>query len=703
MMLALGAPDDWMIQNDYVGPTIRLGDGREVNALAHYWSDVVGLPFDRDALVEIPETPLDLDLDRKVDVVFSGKWSLPGGILKNADQIGLTPTPDDPAGRVGKYSISTGFLGVRQELDQATHRGTGRYAVNCWHCHGSADEHGQIVLGRPNQNIYLGLMMASSRVMDPDWIIRERSDGPPTSPDELRRSQHVDESFHLDANGDGRVSIAEWRTALRMPPANVARAMLMLAGPGRLDQSIDFRMDGLIPLAHLQDFDLLREGRAAYLRAESRPKLSVFNPVSLPQNLSGLGVAHYSWSGKDSSMRFDAEKAACDAMHNSPEDIADLIGFPHTAHVDHERLCRALTLDFRNMGTFGTESDSLDAMRWSHMVLTKADKSVLHDAPEKFGIVSLRNALLGRGDRSETVSRDSLIEKGREIFTDRITGKIINQRVLLGREAMRPKGYEGIPVLAPIDRSQPITAIVSVRCASCHNYSPLSNLQPLKGPLEPLQRCDQCHFDHPTLKTDNERSPGFLSLKAHMERHNLASVEQCLRCHHEHPDFGPQAFSNSWLLPFDANGNGLTNGDEATDVAAQGIGTDAMLNLESLFVTQLYSPQRRPKKTFLITDNARTLPSNPRFSSQGPGWIRVAPLILIGQSAPYLHNGSVPTLDALLSPPDKRPATFPVGLPGQHFTFDTSIPGNRNGGHAFGIDLAPEDKTALIAYLKSLP
>lgn len=84
---------------------------------------------------------------------------------------------------------------------------------------------------------------------------------------------------------------------------------------------------------------------------------------------------------------------------------------------------------------------------------------------------------------------------------------------------------------------------------------------------------------------------------------------------------------------------------------------------------------------------------------------------------PYLHNGSVPTLADLLTAPEDRPKVFyrgydvydPVNVgfvstgPGAetHFRFDTTVRGNGNGGHRFGIDLLPADKQALIEYLKT--
>ena len=87
--------------------------------------------------------------------------------------------------------------------------------------------------------------------------------------------------------------------------------------------------------------------------------------------------------------------------------------------------------------------------------------------------------------------------------------------------------------------------------------------------------------------------------------------------------------------------------------------------------------------------------------------------------APYLHNGSVPTLRDLLQAPEKRPPVFHRGydvFDQVNVGFITSGPdaqqvgsrydvrqrGNGNQGHAFGTDLAPTEKDALIEYLKSL-
>ncbi|MDJ0741317.1 MAG: c-type cytochrome [Gammaproteobacteria bacterium] len=87
--------------------------------------------------------------------------------------------------------------------------------------------------------------------------------------------------------------------------------------------------------------------------------------------------------------------------------------------------------------------------------------------------------------------------------------------------------------------------------------------------------------------------------------------------------------------------------------------------------------------------------------------------------APYLHNGSVPTLHDLLLPPAERPQQFYRGYdvydPGRvgYVTsgaeaqragtlHDTSERANSAQGHDFGTALADDERWALVEYLKTL-
>lgn len=98
------------------------------------------------------------------------------------------------------------------------------------------------------------------------------------------------------------------------------------------------------------------------------------------------------------------------------------------------------------------------------------------------------------------------------------------------------------------------------------------------------------------------------------------------------------------------------------------------------------------------------------------------PLDGIWLRAPYLHNGSVPTLRDLLEPAMTRPHSFyrgndvydvrKGGFVGdvaeqegrKFFAYDTTLPGNSNAGHEgerFGTELPAGDKDALVEYLKT--
>ena len=128
----------------------------------------------------------------------------------------------------------------------------------------------------------------------------------------------------------------------------------------------------------------------------------------------------------------------------------------------------------------------------------------------------------------------------------------------------------------------------------------------------------------------------------------------------------------------------------------------------------------------------------PMSKPDQPGYIALQ-LDGIWLRAPYLHNGSVPTIRALLEPPRCRPVTFYRGydvLDADNVGFvstwcgvadepapsgcgfkavqagcmpkdkgwklDTSVRGNSNRGHDYGTGLSDGDKQSLVEYLKTL-
>jgi mono/diheme cytochrome c family protein len=118
------------------------------------------------------------------------------------------------------------------------------------------------------------------------------------------------------------------------------------------------------------------------------------------------------------------------------------------------------------------------------------------------------------------------------------------------------------------------------------------------------------------------------------------------------------------------------------------------------------------------------------YAREGKSWLEMTegyyapPLDGIWATAPFFHNGSVPTLDAVLNPA-LRPATWTsnmsaddydlerVGwmnkpfdgeltLDGNFGTFNTTQPGNSNAGHTYAAELSEAEQRVLLEYLKTL-
>jgi hypothetical protein len=179
-----------------------------------------------------------------------------------------------------------------------------------------------------------------------------------------------------------------------------------------------------------------------------------------------------------------------------------------------------------------------------------------------------------------------------------------------------------------------------------------------------------------------------------------------------------------------------TDPAQAADMASRTVATPPGLNIkETSFALALGAVVE--KTVNYIYDQQKLNPAQQQAANGNmPNELRkdlaykVRPLNGIWATPPYLHNGSVPTVEALLGPPEERPKKFylgnreydPVNLGYKFdkitngFEFDTSIRGNWNTGHEFrkefskdkeikgviGPALSPADRKALIEYLKTL-
>lgn len=146
--------------------------------------------------------------------------------------------------------------------------------------------------------------------------------------------------------------------------------------------------------------------------------------------------------------------------------------------------------------------------------------------------------------------------------------------------------------------------------------------------------------------------------------------------------------------------------------------------------TCLYGKVRRGTGDWCLVDRGVPVPDTDLYRPIGAvdaAGYKADVLHGIWAQAPYLHNGSVPTLWHMLHP-DQRPATFVRGniLYDQQkvgyvwdreptradygnadetlhtHTYDTSLSGQANTGHEHGAGLKPNEKDDLLEYLKTL-
>ena len=136
-------------------------------------------------------------------------------------------------------------------------------------------------------------------------------------------------------------------------------------------------------------------------------------------------------------------------------------------------------------------------------------------------------------------------------------------------------------------------------------------------------------------------------------------------------------------------------------------------------------PLRAENFTASLAERVDQTVYEPHMIVASTGVYTAPPLTGLWASAPYLHNGSVPTLHHLLNP-GSRPDRFYVGGHALDFRkvglrlqengafpeayrpfarpvlYDTTLPGQGNGGHTAGMHLSDDDKTLLLEFLKLL-
>jgi hypothetical protein len=648
-----------------IGPYERQRPGDPTSPLfntnGHYWTALAGIAWDRDVAIDFDDEPVDLDGDGTPDTRLTRHVHAKGGVLANPELFGLTRTPDDPRRTIGLVSASTGVLGLREALD-ADGKPTGQVGMTCWLCHGAANPvDGARVLGLPGVGFDYGLLLATAAVLDDD----DTAAG-------YRRDHHF-------------------------PPGRAVRARLLLAGPGRQDLTGEFGLDVTVP-----GYRSARYPGTARVRQGTR---GIVNPISVPTILAAPGLVLENWSGSEDANgpwldRLLAVVGRPDAL--SPTGLG--LAPPGTPEPDPAVVRRNLLFDLRNLGTLGLQQDSFPGLLWAdavygHATLPRAEMLAI---PPMYAAAAIRRSIGPAQPVARPARSAAQVARGRAIFAETFVGTIANRQILKRAPAAYAAAKLEGPVLAPIDPTQPLEARLRVRCADCHSAAPLDEKLPIADNAPPLGRCTHCHVAHPApsplegaaSKAAAADGGALVAIASALAaRRPAAEVALCVKCHAQHRAFGPLVYSSSRLFPFDADGNGDAQLDPAGDARAGGIGTEPLLAFDV----------PRPQWPFAVELPVITeLQKAGHFTRGrvGVSWVRTAPLTAVFATAPYLHNGSVPTLSALLEPAARRPKTFPLGKAG--FVFDTRLPGNSNAGHEFGTALSAREKADLIAFLETL-
>jgi hypothetical protein len=224
------------------------------------------------------------------------------------------------------------------------------------------------------------------------------------------------------------------------------------------------------------------------------------------------------------------------------------------------------------------------------------------------------------------------------------------------------------------------------------------------------QRCQGCHLPPvPELLADlSSKQPAYWwkngqgksFLVVHDVKVNFVGTDP-----HEAIDFMERTADTGDLK------KGRVGAAAGLDLITKGIG-------ENFFQKAGFSPEKR------IAWSGFRDPKDPAVRAE-PIY-KARPLNGIWAVAPYLHNGSVPTIYDLLSPASERPAQFWLGskqfdpvkvgyetskLEGG-YQYDVKSTGNSNSGHEFkdgplgkgtiGPALSPDERWAVVEYLKSL-
>ena len=331
----------------------------------------------------------------------------------------------------------------------------------------------------------------------------------------------------------------------------------------------------------------------------------------------------------------------------------------------------------------------------------------------------------------------------------RSTAQLDNLHTIeLTLRTLRPPAWDE-DVLGPVDRAKAARGkeLFDKRCVQCHgpHVAPpaiKARNAPLKGPDDPEWLVKTLCFDDigtdpntalnfydakvdltkTGLTADDLRAIAARELRPWTERQRAYLQQEIARVKADPATAAQAAPLEKELAGLDASmAQTLSEIDPSRLSVGQGLSYLGILLRRKAYAEKgLTQAQQDEMDGFAILDLPQVIPSyKPR------------PLAGMWATAPFLHNGSVPTIYDLLSPVAERPKTFRVGSreydpvklglkpPDSGFwVFDTSLDGNHNTGHEFNVGykewkegdppahgligplLTPDERLAIIEHLK---
>ena len=109
------------------------------------------------------------------------------------------------------------------------------------------------------------------------------------------------------------------------------------------------------------------------------------------------------------------------------------------------------------------------------------------------------------------------------------------------------------------------------------------------------------------------------------------------------------------------------------------------------------APDDHPEKENILSRSVGTDPTLTTLTRRGTGLYKIPSLKGIWYRGPFEHNGSVAVLEDWFNPKRLEDRYVPTGWKGPQGTTSRAVL-----GHEFGLDLSVDERSALIAYLKTL-